>query len=222
MHTTVIEAEAGSAVVTIVEPDRFLENTSAVKTEFGSEAEWTAWGLEFARGRDTDNWTWGDWVAFGDHAYGNLRKLFNSREWKAAGGDSYQTMMNRASVSRAYESSGHRENLSWSLHAVAASSPNREKLLDWCEETGATVEQLKAKIAGPKKEKLKLPIIKAVSKLESAAEVFHDISLGKTKTTEDELRYAAKEAKRYSEMFLGLHAEIEDRLKRVNRQKVSV
>ena len=72
----------------------------------------------------------------------------------------YRTARNVSSVCRAFELSRRRDNLSFKHHAEVANRDDADELLDWCEETGATIAELRtekrrrskeaARIAPPK------------------------------------------------------------------------
>jgi len=93
-------------------------------------------------------WAVADWLIFGlgqqDFGYKSLKALCASPEWREIGGPAYQTCNNWMTVARAFPEPRRRDNLDYSHHANLTRLPqNRQEYwLDWCEQTGATVDKL--------------------------------------------------------------------------------
>jgi len=69
----------------------------------------------------------------------------------------YKTAANVSSVCQAFEFSRRRENLSYGHHAEVANRDDADELLDWCEETGASVQDLRAEKRRLSKEAARIP-----------------------------------------------------------------
>ena len=103
--------------------------------------EWIAIGNDLALIHKAQRWWWGDWLAHGEHAYGEM--------YSQAMGESgleYGSLANAVWVSRQIPSSRRRENLSWSIHREVAHLPPEEqdKHLDMAEQESLTVKGLRA------------------------------------------------------------------------------
>jgi hypothetical protein len=88
-------------------------------------------------------WLIGDWLAFGeDVGYGNHESVADAL------GRSVGTLYNYSSVSKAYEFSRRRENLSFSHHqeAMALKGKSREKILERAEHEGWSRGELRKQI----------------------------------------------------------------------------
>jgi len=92
----------------------------------------------------------GDWWAFGEHKYGERTALVDSENWTEL---RRQTLMNLASIARAFAPERCRRTLSFRHHieVVALPADTTDELLDWCEaEDGAkklkTVRELRGEI----------------------------------------------------------------------------
>ncbi len=91
-------------------------------------------GRGLGKVEQSTQWWVGDWWAYGEHRYGDRRKLVESETWT---GPAYQTCNHAAQVSRAFEFVRRRTNLSFSHHQTLTSLKIRpetaDSLLDWCE-----------------------------------------------------------------------------------------
>ena len=110
-------------------------------------AEWRALGQRLAREHDHVAWALGDWCCYGEARYGERRAMTVADDWN---GPSFKTLMNYASVCRAYpdESSRHRE-VSFSHHAEAALLPShrdRASALDWAAKGKHSVRGLREEV----------------------------------------------------------------------------
>jgi len=90
------------------------------------------------------NWHIGDWWAFGDHRYGERAKITAEGLF----GKEFGSLMNMASVSRAFEPSRRGEVLSWTHDREAASLPANEadELLDRAEREGLSTRELRREV----------------------------------------------------------------------------
>lgn len=102
-----------------------------------SEEAWSEIGKTISFHQEGTSWWLGDWWAYGEHAYGNRKKLVDSDDWE---GPSFGTCRNAATVCRAFETSRRRDVLSFGHHNEVTSLPldQAEAHLDWAEETVAT------------------------------------------------------------------------------------
>jgi N6-adenosine-specific RNA methylase IME4 len=91
--------------------------------------QWTAAGIALGRMERAVGWWIGDWWVYGERRYGDLKALVEAPNWTGPG---YQTCRNAASVSRAYEMSRRRDNLTFTHHAELAALPREraDELLD--------------------------------------------------------------------------------------------
>lgn len=107
--------------------------------------QWQDAGQQLQRIARSVNWLLGDWIAYGEHSFGETYTQAIEQT-----GLETQTLMNIASVSRRVEASRRRETLSWSHHeAVAAlEPPEQERWLAEAETEGYTVKRLRARVAG--------------------------------------------------------------------------
>jgi hypothetical protein len=80
-----------------------------------SFAEWQAYGRRLGVMGRSAGWWIGDWLAYGNHAFGERY----ARASRITGYDA-QTLMNMAYVASRFDASRRRGNLSWSHHAVIA------------------------------------------------------------------------------------------------------
>jgi hypothetical protein len=85
---------------------------------------WMAIGCRIAQISNASAWWLGDWVVYGQRAYGQRYKA----ALEATQLD-YQTLRNYAWVSRRFETSRRRENLSFQHHAEVAALPEAEQNL---------------------------------------------------------------------------------------------
>lgn len=81
--------------------------------------DWVELGRNLCLAEKRLNWLIGDWWAHGSHAYGERAKIAAQGVF----GKELGTLMNCASVCRAFETSRRREALSWSHHAEVAALP---------------------------------------------------------------------------------------------------
>ena len=88
---------------------------------------WKELGASFGSYSSAMSWWLGDWLAFGQMKYGRRYK-----EAIAATGLDYQTLRNYAVVSRRFELSRRRDNLTFQHHAEVCALPDdeQERLLD--------------------------------------------------------------------------------------------
>jgi hypothetical protein len=116
-------------------------------------AEWLDVGKNLAGANKMLNWWIGDWWAAGSHRYGERAKAAAEGLF----GREFQTLMNAASVCRAFETSRRRETLSFAHHAEVASLPpeQADELLDRAERDGWNRSDLRAEAAARKPERIK-------------------------------------------------------------------
>jgi hypothetical protein len=103
-------------------------NSLHLKEGLGFDA-WSAVGIRIARVSNASSWWLGDWLVYGERAYG---KRYTDAV-KATGLD-YQTLRNYAWVARRFEPARRREGLSLQHHAEVAALPTAEQdlWLDRC------------------------------------------------------------------------------------------
>jgi hypothetical protein len=110
--------------------------------------EWEQIGRGIMRLHGASKWWLGDWLLYGEGAYGEqYSQALSSTDYR------YQTLVNAASVSRRVESYRRRENLSWSHHEVVAKCEPSEQV-EWlrqAEEKDWTVHDLRDAIRPPPK-----------------------------------------------------------------------
>ena len=106
-----------------------------------SADEWRDLGLQISRTRGATQWWIGDWWAFAENRYGDRKAMVEAEDWE---GPAFQTCMNAAIVSNAFETSRRREVLSFRHHAEVASLPVewQERVLDHAEENNFTTKQV--------------------------------------------------------------------------------
>ena len=103
-----------------------VEQTGLVLPSALTFEEWASIGDKLRGAREAVRWWIGDWLAFGEAAYGErYAQALDNAEWD------YQTLRNFVWVARAIPHSQRRASLSWSHHAeCAALEPEaREALL---------------------------------------------------------------------------------------------
>lgn len=102
--------------------------------------DWKSFGETLCRGMKGVNWWIGDWWN-GGHRYGERAKLAAEGIF----GRDFGTLMNIASVARAFETSRRREVLSWSAHVEVAKLPpaQADELLARAEEEQLSVRELR-------------------------------------------------------------------------------
>ena len=112
--------------------------------------DWCAIGERLNQTERVLNWWIGDWWAAGTHRHGERAKAAAEGIF----GKDFGTLMNAASVCRAFETSRRREQLSWTHHAEVAALPTAEAdaLLDRAEQERLStrdlrVETIKRKVA---------------------------------------------------------------------------
>jgi len=109
-----IVADNDPGIVTL--DDGSLSLTIPAETSF---EDWQAIGRRlFARER-VINWWIGDWWAFGEHRYGERAKMAAEGIW----GLSFGGLQNLGSISRSFETSRRREDVSFTHHAEVAALP---------------------------------------------------------------------------------------------------
>ena len=114
-----------------------VEQTGIILPANLSFDEWTEIGSKLRGAREAVRWWIGDWLAFGEAAYGErYAQALDNAEFD------YQTLRNFVWVARAIPHDQRRASLSWSHHAEAASleTEARNEVLQRAE-----VEQLSAK-----------------------------------------------------------------------------
>lgn len=91
--------------------------------------EWVEAGRTLQRMNRAVNWWIGDWIAYGQRSYGDIKKLIEDPAWA---GPSYKTCLNAATVCRFFETSRRRELLDFSHHAeiIRLSTGEAEKVLE--------------------------------------------------------------------------------------------
>lgn len=132
-----------------IEVELTLANARAVFTPLKLElpedlavTEWADIGRKLARSSQVLTWWLGDWAAFGERKYGQLKEFANGN------GINYQTLRDAAWVSRAVPMSRRRDNLEWSTHReVAALAPKEQAhWLDRIEKESLTRGDLRRQI----------------------------------------------------------------------------
>ncbi len=93
-----------------------------------TEDEWLAAGKAILQTTRNQTWWLGDWWNFGSHEYGQRSKALRDAELSAK----FQTFANAGRVSRKFETSRRREDLSWHHHSLVAALPveDQERYLD--------------------------------------------------------------------------------------------
>jgi hypothetical protein len=107
--------------------------------------EWRAVGRKLARIARASRWWLGDWLNYGEKAYGGKY----TQALRQTGYD-YQSLADMARVSKEFDVSRRRENLSWSHHEeVAALEPSeQDRMLDQAATHGWSQKALRAEIGG--------------------------------------------------------------------------
>jgi hypothetical protein len=99
-----------------------LSDVSWNAAEGMSFAEWLAYGRRLGVMGRSAGWWIGDWLAYGNHAFGERY----ARASRITGYDA-QTLMNMAYVASRFDASRRRAKLSWSHHAeIAAMEPDEQ------------------------------------------------------------------------------------------------
>jgi hypothetical protein len=91
--------------------------------------EWLGVGSQIARISNASSWWLGDWLLYGERAYGERYKTALDATQL-----NYQTLRNYAWVARRFEKARRRERLSFQHHAELASLPEADQDL-WLERT---------------------------------------------------------------------------------------
>jgi hypothetical protein len=104
--------------------------------------DWEETGRNLSTANKVLSWWIGDWWAAGSHRYGARAQTAGEGIF----GREFQTLMNLASVCRAFETSRRREGLSFTHHSEVASLPPQkaDRLLDRAEAEGWSVKDLRA------------------------------------------------------------------------------
>jgi hypothetical protein len=112
--------------------------------------QWLEHGKTLASAHQSLNWWIGDWWAAGSHRYGARANVAAEGIF----GREFQSLMNTASICRAFTTSRRREALSFSHHAeVASLSPAKaDALLDQAEAEGWSVKDLRNHVSTKRKE----------------------------------------------------------------------
>lgn len=86
-------------------------------------------------------WWLGDWWNYGVRQYGEMAAQASKDHVKDITGYAYHTVLNAATVAKAFDPSRRRENLSWSHHEAVKALPSHEaeSLLDRAEADGLNV-----------------------------------------------------------------------------------
>jgi Domain of unknown function (DUF4326) len=94
--------------------------------------QWKQVGLELGRFESAHQWWIGDWWAFGEHKWGDRKKIVEAEEWS---GPAYETCHQAGRVCRDFKETGRRlPILSFWYHHEVTGLPSDEanRLLDWC------------------------------------------------------------------------------------------
>jgi hypothetical protein len=132
---------------------------------------WAAIGRKLCRAGKMLNWWLGDWAAFGELEYGQLKEFAAMNELD------FQTLCDLAWVSRKVETSRRRDVLGWSFHREVAALPAKEqdRWLEISATEGLSVSELRSRIRLEKGERCALdrdgPAIK--SALKSCDDLVH-------------------------------------------------
>jgi hypothetical protein len=112
-----------------------------------SEDEWRDIGRRLRQAEQSVQWWIGDWWAYGERRYGMRKRLVDG--WD---GPKFQTCMNAARVSRAFETSRRREVVPWSVHDELAGVKDvdeRYRLLERAEQEGWTQRRARFEVGKP-------------------------------------------------------------------------
>ena len=107
--------------------------------------QWAHAGQQLQRIARSVNWLLGDWLAYGEHHYGDTYTQAIEQT-----GLETQSLMNIASVARRVPPASRRRELSWSHHeAVAALTPADQAVwLDRAQQEHMTVKRLRKRLNG--------------------------------------------------------------------------
>lgn len=114
-----------------------------------SREQWEQAGHELLRWARSIQWLIGDWVLYGEQAYGETYT-----EAIELTGLEYDTLKNIIWVARSVSERSRRRDLSWSHHQAVAALPEAEQEM-WLREAadeGYTVARLRSKLQGSKAE----------------------------------------------------------------------
>jgi hypothetical protein len=128
------EGKATTTALVLDDPELSFDSYEALGRFLGTLRDATAWWL-------------GDWLLFGEAAYGE--KYAQATE---ATGRSKSTLQNYLWVAQNVTRSRRRENLSWSHHVEVAKLAPREqdRWLKRCEREGLSVEELRGLVRPPR------------------------------------------------------------------------
>lgn len=120
-----------------------------------TRAQWEAAGAELQRMGRAVNWWLGDWILYGEQAYGETYS-----EAIDLTGLEHDTLKNIVWVARNVLERSRRRDLSWSHHAVVAPLPEPEQAmwLEAAEREGMTVARLRSRLQGAKAEPV-VPVV---------------------------------------------------------------
>jgi hypothetical protein len=126
-----------------------LDGTTPVSLQLPQGLSYDQWrdtGLAYARLGKAVQWWLGDWLVYGDQAFGELYAQAASET-----GYSEESLRGFQWVSGMIEPRHRNKNLSWSHHQVAAGQDEPEKWLNLAETAGWSVRELREAIKPPKK-----------------------------------------------------------------------
>jgi hypothetical protein len=130
-------------------------NSLQLKQGLGFDV-WSEVGHRIARVSNASCWWLGDWLVYGERAYG--RRYADAIEASAL---DYQTLRNYAWVARRFEPSRRRAGLSLQHHAEVAALPAAEQdlWLDRCQRRGWSRNEFRRRIKaiGPTESELRAP-----------------------------------------------------------------
>jgi hypothetical protein len=116
-------AAAGFAAVSLLEPAAGNAKGLQLRGNLPFDA-WLVMGRRLSRITNASPWWLGDWIIYGQHAYGERYKA--ALEVTPL---DYQTLRNYAWVARRFDMSRRRDKLSFQHHAEVASLPEPEREL---------------------------------------------------------------------------------------------
>lgn len=131
--------EAASAAEQGLMPGEFTATAYILPDSLGFE-DWRRAGYTLQRMERSIRWWIGDWLAYGERAYGETYA-----QAVEATGRKVQDLMNMAWVAARVEISRRREDLSWSHHAEVAAldSPDQGRLLTEAAESGWSSREIR-------------------------------------------------------------------------------
>jgi len=150
-----------------IRSDIVLTEKSLQLPEDTTEDQWLRIGEQLANLHVGIQWIIGDWWAFGNHKYGDRKKLFKDGKWN---GLTYQTCKDYGMVSRAFPEKSSRNDLSFTAHRAVADLPSKQAnaLLDEAMTQKLSVKKLRER-AKPLKEVAKAVKAEAKAKSKKAA-----------------------------------------------------